>query len=383
MTFASTMTKTKTTTNPGRRGHRQLGSLVTLAAWLLFAATSFAQDEVLTLNLTRPPVAGSGPVTENLIQSLAPVPANPTFAVILLPGGDGNIQLTSTVAASPITATSVASNVLTVTVSNSDLTVGEQLYLTGTSEIFLNGQAVTVASLIGPGPVYTGFTANFAASNYTNASDNGTASTTPSDFALDVSSSNFLVRSRWLFAGQNFYVISLDSASDFQLLPYGLQFQQGSAAHISDVLQVINFIRSTYPNLPVWVIGTSRGTAGAFVAGQYSPGAGGPDGLVFTDSINNPTDPDSLLMANLPGIVVPVLFLQDAGNTCTGTMATGEGAVVKLLTSSALVKRESVQPAGLLPLTDNCKSLSDHGFFGKEAEAVAKIAAWIVAAPHI
>jgi hypothetical protein len=352
-----------------------------LGACLLFIGTSFAQDEVVTLNLTRPPVAGSGPVYENFIVSQAPPPATPTFAVILLPGSDGNIQLTSTVVASPITATSLTSNVLTVTVNNT-LTVGQQVYLGGTFESFLDGQAVIVASLIGSGPIYTGFTANFAASNYTNVSDNGVVATTPSFFALDINSSNFLVRSRWLFAGQNFYVISLDSASDFQLLPNGLQGQQGSAAHVSDVLQVINFIRSTQPTLPVWVVGTSRGTAGAFVAGTNPPPAG-PDGLVFTDSINSTTDPDSLLMANLAGITVPVLFLEDGGNTCTGTLATGNGAVVKLLTSSPLVKRDSVASAGLIPLTDNCKSLSDHGFFGKEDDAVTKIAAWIVAAPYI
>lgn len=376
------MIATETSSNPGRYGCRRFGSAVILAACLLFATTSVAQDVVQTLNLTRPPVAGSPPVYENLIVTQAPSPAVPTFAVILLPGGVGNIQLTSTVAASPITATSVSTNVLTVTVNTSILTVGEQVYLQGTSESFLNGQAVTVASLIGLGPVYTGFTANFAASNYTNASDNGTVATTPSNFALDITSSNFLVRSRWLFAGQNFYVISLDAASDFQLLPNGLQGQQGTAAHVSDVLQVINFIRSTHPTLPVWVIGTSRGTAGAFAAGANPPPVG-PDGLVFTDSINSATDPDSLLKANLPGIVVPVLFLEDAGNTCTGTLASGNGAVVKLLTSSPLVKRESVPAGGLVPLTDNCKNLSDHGFFGREDEAVQKTAAWIEAAPYI
>jgi hypothetical protein len=358
-----------------------ISAAVIPAVCLLFAATLFAQDVTQQLNLTRPPLTGSAPVYESLIVSQPISPAVPTFAVILLPGGDGNIGLISTVAGFPIMATAVTANVLTVTVNNS-LTVGQQVYLQGTSESFLNGQAVIVASLIGSGPVYTGFTANFTASNYNDASDNGTVSTTPSAYALDINSNNFLVRSRWLFAGQSFYVITLDSASDFQLFPDGLKGQQGSAAHVSDVLQAINFVRSTHPNLPVWLVGTSRGTAGAFVAGANPPPAG-PDGLIFSDSINSATDPDSLLMANLAGIRVPVLLLEDAGNTCAGTLASGNAAVVKLLTSSPLVNRDSVAAGGLAPLSDDCNALSDHGFFGKDQEAVTKIAAWIEAAPYI
>jgi hypothetical protein len=84
-------------------------------------------------------------------------------------------------ASDTITATSVASNVLTVTVNNSNLTVGEEVYIQGTAENFLNGQGVKVVSLIGSGPTYTGFTASFTASNYTNPSDTGTV-TAGTDF---------------------------------------------------------------------------------------------------------------------------------------------------------------------------------------------------------
>lgn len=73
-----------------------------------------------------------------------------------------------------ITATSIASDVLTVTASNSNLTVGEEVHIGGTAESFLNGRNVVVTSLIGAGPTYTGFTANFIAADYTKASDTGT-----------------------------------------------------------------------------------------------------------------------------------------------------------------------------------------------------------------
>jgi hypothetical protein len=216
------------------------------------------------------------------------------------------------------------------------------------------------------------------------AGSNGDIQLTPAapDGTLDVSSSNFLVRSRWLFAGEGFYTITPDIATDFPL-PQGLTDNQNNMNHIIDVLQLISWARGEMPGLPVWVVGTSRGTAGAFVAGQYSPGAGGPDGLVFTDSINSATDPDSLLMANLSAITVPVLFVNETGNACAGTLAGGNNAVVKKLTSSAKVSREEVGKGNLLPLTDECHALSEHGFFGVEEIAVHKIALWIKSAPVV
>jgi hypothetical protein len=75
-----------------------------------------------------------------------------------------------------ITAIAInGSNVLSVT-ANNVLSVGQSVLLNGlTTATFLNGQTVVVTSLIGPGPIYTGFTANFTHATYTLASDTGTA----------------------------------------------------------------------------------------------------------------------------------------------------------------------------------------------------------------
>ena len=82
---------------------------------------------------------------------------------------------------STITATSVTANVLTVT-SNNIFVVGQNVVLTGTGETFLNGQTVTVTSVIGtPTPLslhYTGFTAEFTNANYVNNTDAGSATAT-------------------------------------------------------------------------------------------------------------------------------------------------------------------------------------------------------------
>ena len=95
---------------------------------------------------------------------------------------NGNVEVvtqvtgsgTSSSTGSAITATSVVSNVLTVTCNNT-FTVGQAIVLTGTAEAALNGQTVLVAALIGVGPTYTGFTATLTANNFTNIHDVGSA----------------------------------------------------------------------------------------------------------------------------------------------------------------------------------------------------------------
>ena len=297
-------------TKEKRNGSIWLCCLVILPLVSLLVPSAFAQDTVLTLNLTRAPIVGPAPVTENLIVTIPPIaippaPPNPppVAIVILLSGGTGNLEL------------------------------------------------------LPPVPPAT-------------------------DGTLGVNSNNFLTRSRWLFGGYNFIVITLDAASDYLLMPPDyLQFHQGDPQHVSDVEQAILFARAAYAGLPVWVVGTSRGTAGAFEAATFGGPPNGPDGLVFTSALNEntlPLDPDSLFSANLAAITVPVLLVNDAGNTCPKTLPTGDPAVKKALTSSPAVEIKSVAASPLLPLTDNCKPLSSHGYFGKEPHAVELIAEWII-----
>jgi hypothetical protein len=304
--------------------------LLLFAAVLLLAATSFAQiaeDSVVTLTANRSPVS-TPPVTQSFIISPPPGGAAAAIAVlIMLPGRDGNIQLA-------------------------------------------------------PNPL------------------------TPGDGTLDVNSGNFLVRTRWDFAAQGFVVLTLDSATDFQnvaLYPTGLEGQQSNPNHIADVLQVISYARSIPDlpaNTPVWVVGTSRGTAGAWVAGGNpcgspavppNPSPVGPDGLVFTSPVNDagsttvtPTgctvtgDVDSLLAAPLGSITVPTLLFNNKMSTCTGALASGDPAVLKLLTAAPVKANQNVNDATFPALSSGCESLSPHGYFGDEPDVVTKVSTWII-----
>jgi len=202
-----------------------------------------------------------------------------------------------------------------------------------------------------------------------------------SDATLDVNSGNFLVRSRWLFAAEGFVVLSLDAATDFQQLPNGLTFEQGSSAHVTDILQVIAWARSMITGLPagtpVFVVGTSRGMGGAWVAGENTPPTG-PDGVVFTSPINISGDADSLLSAPLSTITVPTFIFNNKAATCANALATNDPPVIKLLTGTKVKANDNVD-GGLPSLTSDCDALSPHGYFGVEAQAVRLISNWIIA----
>jgi hypothetical protein len=100
---------------------------------------------------------------------------NGGFTANFTAGDYTNIADTGTVAiVDAITATAIVADVLIVAANNANLTVGEQVNIQGTGESFLNNQFVTIASLLGPGPLHSGFTANFTAPSYFNSTDTGT-----------------------------------------------------------------------------------------------------------------------------------------------------------------------------------------------------------------
>jgi hypothetical protein len=117
---------------------------------------------------------------------------------------------------------------------------------------------------------------------------------------------NFLVRSRDLFAGEGLLVAVLDVPSD-QGSGYG-KFRL-SKEQARDVAAVIADLRTLAP-VPVWLVGTSKGTvSAAFVAGLLRQG--GPDGVVLTSSITDRSreTTETVLDADLDEIRVPTLIV--------------------------------------------------------------------------
>jgi pimeloyl-ACP methyl ester carboxylesterase len=182
---------------------------------------------------------------------------------------------------------------------------------------------------------------------------------------------NFLVRSRALFAQQGVAAAVMDAPSD---QPTGMQdtFRLGEA-HTEDIGKVVADLKKRFPGLPVFLVGTSRGTISAAAAGRRLGKE--VNGVVLTATL-------FLASGRQPGlsgfdfatVPVPLLFAHHTEDGCTYTpysSAKGLSDRFPLISVSG----------GLPPQSDPCEAMSPHGFIGKEAETVKAIAQWMLKQP--
>lgn len=186
---------------------------------------------------------------------------------------------------------------------------------------------------------------------------------------------NFLVRTRQQFADQGLTVVVLDAPSDKQSPPF-LQGQRQKPEHVADVKAVIAWLRQTAP-VPVWLVGTSRGTQSvAFLATELA-GADGPDGIVLTSTILKDDKGRPVPAMPVGKIGVPVLVVHHEQDGCAACSFSDIPALMgKLATTprSQLISVKGGESKG-----DPCEAFAYHGFNGLEREVVQQTAAWILA----
>jgi len=188
---------------------------------------------------------------------------------------------------------------------------------------------------------------------------------------------NFLVRSRALFADQGFLVAVVDRPSDWagaDKATYRL-----SAAHVEDAAAIAKTLRKE-ANVPIWFVGTSRGTISvANIASRL--GRGLIAGIVLTSSVTAPgkRSPQTVLDVDLSGIAVPTLIVGHGDDDCRVTPWSEQQEIAGKLKSSPSVESYRIDGGDAGNLSAPCQAISHHGFFGQEAEVVAKISKWIKA----
>ncbi len=188
---------------------------------------------------------------------------------------------------------------------------------------------------------------------------------------------NFLVRTRQLFAKQGMFTVLVDAPSDRQAPPYLAGFRQ-TPKHVADVRAVIAWLRQE-TGLPVWLVGTSRGTqSAAFVATQLPKADGGPDGLVLTSTVLSDKPPARPVpeMA-LDRIEVPVLVVHHRQDGCEACRYEDLPRLMDGLTASP--RKELITMQGGRSRGDPCEAMAYHGYNGIEQEVVNAIAGWISA----
>jgi len=185
---------------------------------------------------------------------------------------------------------------------------------------------------------------------------------------------NFLVRTRQQFAQQGVWVAVVDAPSDRQTPPYLSGFRQ-TAEHVADAKAAIAWVREQ-AKVPVWLVGTSRGTQSvAYIATQLE-GAEGPDGLVLTSTIFSDEKGRAVPAMALGTVRIPVLVVHHEQDGCRLCLFSAAPAMLDKLTQAP--SKQLLAFTGGRDRGDPCEAQAHHGFNGIERDVVTQSVAWIL-----
>ena len=184
-------------------------------------------------------------------------------------------------------------------------------------------------------------------------------------------SNNFLIRSARLFAAHRFNVVLVGRATDVSDLDGAARLSDN---HDQDNRAIFRAIRAKSP-VPIWLVGTSRGTISA-TAAAIRDGERNIAGIVLTSSVTSYRMKGAVPAQDLEKITVPVLVVHHEKDACRVCAPYEAKNIASGLKKSPLKKTVLVS-GGTDPSGDPCEPMHYHGYIGMEKEVVDLIAAWI------
>jgi hypothetical protein len=194
---------------------------------------------------------------------------------------------------------------------------------------------------------------------------------------------NFLSRSREFFRRRDLYVAIVDAPSDRR--DGMINNFRITSNHAADLAAVIADLRQRVPGVPIWLIGTSRGSISAANVAARLHGVEGADGVVLTSSVtraatgNLSPSRDATFDTDLSSIQIPALVVSHRGDACQFSSPADASVLLRKL-SNAPRKEVLMFEGGDPPRSDACEAYAAHGYLGIEAQVVDAIADWILAA---
>jgi len=169
-------------------------------------------------------------------------------------------------------------------------------------------------------------------------------------------------------------VAVVDAPSDHQSKNGMLGGFRDSPEHVRDIDTVIEYLRKEV-DVPVWLIGTSRGTESAAHIAINSKQH--PAGLVLTSVMSVPNyKGTSVTEMELERITIPTLVVANSDDGCHMTPPEGANRIAEMLTNSKKIEVK-LYSGGDTPKSKPCRALAYHGFLGLEKEVVAYISEFI------
>lgn len=194
------------------------------------------------------------------------------------------------------------------------------------------------------------------------------------DGLIGEENNNFVVRSRKLFAKQGFVTVTVDAPTDKQFSPY-LQGFRDTIEHVADAKAIIAWTRESY-HLPIWLIGTGRGTQSVTYIATMLLNENAPNGIVLTSTILQDKDTQAVSEMELSKITLPVLVVHHSEDGCIVCPYNKIENLMNKLTH-AKYKQLLAMTGGGENNENPCEDFSHHEYNGIETQVVEAIAKWI------
>lgn len=185
---------------------------------------------------------------------------------------------------------------------------------------------------------------------------------------------NFLARSRFAFAESGLVVVLVDAPSDRLRDPFMYKGFRESPEHATDIQAVIAWTREK-TKLPVYLLGTSRGTESSTYLAINLKGGDAPDGVILTSIML--AGETSVLRQPVEKMTQAVLLVQHEKDACDHCPFAEVQTLKQRLTSAKKV--DVFAFTGGISEGPACGARAHHGYNGIEKEVVGKISEWVLA----
>jgi hypothetical protein len=193
---------------------------------------------------------------------------------------------------------------------------------------------------------------------------------------------DFLVRTMDMFSDHGLMVALVDSPSDLRSDGMSAHFRINKD-HTEDMRAVIGYMKNI-ADVPVWLVGTSRGTFS--VTNCAVSAGGGIDGIVLTSCVTRSSrqlypkvyrsHPHGILDMHLEKIAVPTLIIAHRDDQCYVSPPSNIPKVQESLMNAPKVEVNYFN-GGRKSSSEACSPLSAHGFYGIEAQVVSTISEYV------
>ena len=193
---------------------------------------------------------------------------------------------------------------------------------------------------------------------------------------------NFVVKMREQFANHGFMVAVYEVPSDQKANGMRTVWRLGEE-HAKDIGAIVQYLKEQ-ADIPVWLVGTSRGTISAVNGAVRLQKA--IDGLVLTSSMTkipkewraHKDHPNGILDMDLEKITVPTLIVSHRDDRCKVTPPEDSDRLQSAFVNASIVDLLFFT-GGKKAVHKPCMAKSPHGFYGIEDHVVAAIADFIKA----